>query len=82
MTAMNPQFRPQELQPGEVPSGKPQPGGTRPAEGIVLTPAQLRSRRARNIAIGLAVGFFALLFYAVTIAKLIHFGPGFLDRPS
>ncbi len=47
-------------------------------EGIVLTPAQKKSRRQRNVAIGLAVGFFVLLFYVVTIAKL---GPGVLDRP-
>jgi hypothetical protein len=46
--------------------------------GIVLTPEQLKSRRQRNVAIGLAVGFFVLLFYAVTIAKL---GPGVLSRP-
>lgn len=45
---------------------------------IVLTPEALKSRRQRNIAIALAVGFFALLFYAVTIAKL---GPGILIRP-
>lgn len=45
---------------------------------IVLTPAQLKARRQRNIAIGLAVGFFVLLFYAVTIVKL---GPGVLNRP-
>ena len=45
--------------------------------GIVLTPEQQRSRRNRNIAIGLAVGFFVLLFYAVTIAKL---GSHVLDR--
>lgn len=47
-------------------------------DGVVLTPEQLRSRRNRNIAIGLAVGFCAILFYVVTIAKL---GPGVLDRP-
>ena len=47
-------------------------------DGIILTPEQLKSRRQRNIAIGLAVGFFVLLFYAVTIAKL---GPGILSRP-
>jgi hypothetical protein len=47
-------------------------------EGVVLSPEALKSRRQRNIAIGLAVGFFALLFYAVTIVKL---GPGILDRP-
>jgi hypothetical protein len=47
-------------------------------EGVRLTPQQLKSRRQRNIAIGLAVGFFVLLFYVITIAKL---GPGVLDRP-
>jgi hypothetical protein len=45
---------------------------------ITLTAAQQRSRRARNIAIGLALGLFALLFYVVTIVKL---GPGVLSRP-
>ncbi len=47
-------------------------------EGIVLTSEQLKSRRQRNIAIGLAVGFLVLLFYAVTIVKV---GPGVLNRP-
>lgn len=47
-------------------------------DGIVLTPAQQKSRRQRNVAIGLAIGFLALLFYVVTIAKL---GPGVLVRP-
>jgi len=46
--------------------------------GVRLTPEQAKSRRQRNIAIGLAVGFFVLLFYIVTIAKL---GPGVLNRP-
>ena len=46
--------------------------------GLVLTPEQQKSRRQRNIAIALAIGCFALLFYAVTIAKL---GPGVLYRP-
>ncbi len=46
---------------------------------ITLTPAQMKSRKARNIAIGIAVGFFALIFYAVTIVKL---GPGILRPPS
>ena len=45
---------------------------------IVLSPKQIRSRRNRNIAIGLAIGFLVLLFYVVTIAKL---GPGVLKRP-
>jgi hypothetical protein len=43
-----------------------------------LTPEQARSRRARNIAIALAVGAFVLLFYAVTVVKL---GPAVLSRP-
>lgn len=47
-------------------------------DGVRLTPEQLKRRRQRNIAIGLAVGFFVLLFYAVTIAKL---GPGVVSRP-
>lgn len=68
---MNQPLRPREFHPR----------GSPPEEGIVLTAEQRRSRRARNIAIGLALGFFAVLFYAVTIAKMIHFGPGFLDRP-
>lgn len=49
-----------------------------PNNGIVLTPQQLKSRRQRNVAIGLAVGFFVLLFYVVTIAKL---GPGVIRSP-
>jgi hypothetical protein len=53
----------------------PDPSGR---HDIALTPAQQKSRRARNIAIGLALGLFALLFYVVTIVKL---GPGVLNRP-
>lgn len=44
--------------------------------GIVLTPAQLRSRKARSVAIGLAVGALVIFFYALTIIKL---GPHALD---
>lgn len=47
-------------------------------EGVVLTEAQEKKRRQRNLAIGIAIGLFALLFYAVTIAKL---GIGVLNRP-
>jgi hypothetical protein len=47
-------------------------------QGLVLTPEQQKARRQRNVAIGLAIGFLVVLFYAVTIAKL---GPGVLDRP-
>jgi len=47
--------------------------------GIVLTPEQKKSRDHRNLAIALAVGFFVLLFYVVTIPKL---GPGVLTHPA
>ena len=47
--------------------------------GIILTPAQLKARRQRSIAIGLVVALLAVLFYAVTIAKL---GPAALQRPD
>jgi hypothetical protein len=40
---------------------------------VVLTEGQLRNRRRRNLAIGLAVGFVAVLFYVITIVKV---GPG------
>ena len=46
-------------------------------EGIVLTEAQLKSRRQRSIAIALALGVLVLLFFAVTIVK----GPAVLVRP-
>jgi hypothetical protein len=46
--------------------------------GIVLTEGQLRRRRARNIAIAVALGALVALFYIVTIVKL---GPGVLPRP-
>ena len=38
--------------------------------GVVLSPAQRRSRSARNVAIGIAIGLLVLLVYALTIAKL------------
>jgi hypothetical protein len=46
-------------------------------QGIVLTEAQLRSRRQRSIAIALALGVLVVLFFAVTLVK----GPGVLVRP-
>ena len=49
----------------------------RKQEGIVLTEAQLRSRRHRSIAIALALGVLVLLFFAVTLVK----GPAVLVRP-
>jgi hypothetical protein len=41
-----------------------------PPPRIMLTPEQAKARRARNIAIALAVGFLVVVFYAVTIIKL------------
>jgi hypothetical protein len=46
-------------------------------EGIVLTEAQLKSRRQRSIAIALALGVLVVLFFAVTLVK----GPAVLVRP-
>jgi hypothetical protein len=46
-------------------------------EGIVLTEAQLRSRRQRSVAIAVALGVLVLLFFAVTLVK----GPAVLQRP-
>jgi hypothetical protein len=54
------------------------PTSLRPPATRTLTPAQLRNRRLRNIAIGLSVAFLAALFYAITIVKI---GPGIL-RPE
>ena len=39
-------------------------------EGVRLTPAQLKRRRARSIAIAVALGILVTLFYIVTIAKI------------
>ena len=49
----------------------------REPEGIVLTEAQLKSRRHRSIAIALALGVLVVLFFAVTMVK----GPAVLVRP-
>ncbi len=45
--------------------------------GIVLTEAQMRSRRRRSIAIAVALGVLVVLFYIVTLVK----GPAVLNRP-
>ena len=52
----------------------------RPIPGAVLTPAQVRSRRLRNIAVGLAVGLMVVLFYVMTLAKLG--GSGVISDPN
>jgi hypothetical protein len=48
-----------------------------PEPGIRLTEEQKRARRSRSIAIGVALGLLAILFYIVTLVK----GPGVLERP-
>ena len=47
-------------------------------KGVTLTTDQIRTRRLRNIAIGLVIGALVVLFYAVTIVK---FGPGVTKPP-
>ena len=44
---------------------------------IVLTEEQKRTRRARSVAIALALGLLVILFYVVTLIK----GPAVLNRP-
>jgi cell division septal protein FtsQ len=39
-------------------------------EGVRLTPAQLKRRRARSVAIALALFAIVVVFYVVTIAKI------------
>jgi hypothetical protein len=39
-------------------------------QGIRLTPEQSRARRARSIAIALALGAFVVVIFAVTIVRL------------
>ena len=46
--------------------------------GVRLTAQQLRARRARSIAIALALGAFVVVIFLVTIVKL---GSGVLTRP-
>lgn len=47
-------------------------------QGVKLTPEQEKSRRARNIAIGLVIGLLVVIFYGVTIVRL---GSNVFSRP-
>ncbi len=49
-----------------------------PQTGIRLTAQQLRARRARSIAIALALGAFVVVVFLVTIVRL---GSNVLTRP-
>jgi len=46
--------------------------GSRP-QGVTLTPEQARSRRSRNIAIGLAIGALVVILYVLAMVRM---GPG------
>lgn len=50
----------------------------KPEEGRRLTPEEQRRRRARSVAIAVALGILVTLFYVVTIAKL---GANVMNRP-
>jgi hypothetical protein len=47
-------------------------------DGIRLTPAQLKARKMRNIAIGLSLGALVVIFWAMTIVRL---GATVMQRP-
>lgn len=48
-----------------------------PEDGVVLTDEQIKARRARSIAIAIALVALVVLFYVVTLVK----GPAILVRP-
>jgi hypothetical protein len=50
----------------------------KPEAGIRLTEQQLRARRARSVAIALALGAFVVVIFLVTIVKL---GSNVLTQP-
>lgn len=45
---------------------------------VTPTEAQLKARRNRNLAIGIALAAFVVLVYVASLAKL---GPALFDRP-
>ncbi len=55
-------------------------GAPRGVAPVALTPAQLRSRRHRNLAVGLIIGALVVLFYVMTFAKLG--GQGVVSTPN
>lgn len=66
--------------PADSPRGPEQ----RPTDRIRLTEEQLRARRARSIAIALALGAFVAVIFAVTIVRLgsnVFTGPDYM-RPA
>jgi hypothetical protein len=53
-------------------------GNPPPQQGVKLTEQQLRARRARSIAIALALGAFVIVIFLVTIVRL---GGNVLTKP-
>jgi hypothetical protein len=60
------------------PPSPPQQAGEDKVEGITLTEQQLRARRARSIAIALALGAFVVVIFLVTLVRL---GANVLTHP-
>jgi hypothetical protein len=51
---------------------------TQAENGIRLTPAQVKARKMRNIAIALSLGVLVVIFWAMTIVRL---GSTVMQRP-
>jgi len=60
------------------PQAPEKPSAVEPAEGVVLSPAEQRRRRSRNIAIALTLAALVILFYVMTLARL---GSNVFNRP-
>jgi ferric-dicitrate binding protein FerR (iron transport regulator) len=70
----------EELRKRAAPAQEP---AAQEPRGIRLTEEQLRARRARSIAIALALGAFVLVIFAVTLVRLgsnVFTGPDYM-RP-
>ncbi|MFC7399452.1 hypothetical protein ACFQU1_19775 [Chelatococcus sp. GCM10030263] len=64
------------VRPDAEKSSKEPPAGER--DGVVLSAAEQRRRRTRNIAIGVTLAALVVLFYVMTLARL---GSNVFDRP-
>ena len=73
MTAMS-----DTMDDAHPPPSPPPRAGEDKVEGIRLTEQQLRARRARSIAIALALGAFVVMIFLVTLVRL---GSNVLTRP-
>lgn len=64
--------------PGQPATGNTAGGKNGGDDGVVLSPAELRRRRTRNIAIAVTLGALVVLFYVMTLARL---GSNVMNRP-